>query len=99
MGYNNGAGVDDALKCSNSKQMILPEAQLETALSMARTQGLFNGLFDDLIHFLKAEVDELTLQRSQVRATRSHRVATVGTIQGGGRGNHHGRGGRRNNRR
>ena len=49
----------------------MPEAQLETALSMARTQGLFNGPFDELIHFLKAEVDELTLRRTQQRANRS----------------------------
>ena len=99
VGYNNGVGVDDASKCSNLKQMILPEAQLETALSMARTQGFFNGSFDTLVHFLKAEVDELTLRRSQVRANRSHRVAAIGTARGGGRGNHQGRGGRGNNRR
>ena len=61
VGYNNGMRVDDASKCSNLKQMILPDAHLETALSMARTQGLFNGTFDDLVHFLKAEVDNLSL--------------------------------------
>ena len=75
--------------------MILPEAQLETALSMACTQGLFNGPFDDLIHFLKAEVDEITLRRSQVRANRSHRVSAVSSsrsVTNGG--NNRGRGGR-----
>ena len=95
VGYNNGQGMDDASKCSNLKQMILPEAQLETALSMARTQGLFNGPFDDLIHFLKAEVDEITLRRSQVRANRSHRVSAVSSsrpVTNGG--NNRGRGGR-----
>ena len=103
VGYNDGKGLDDASKCSNLKQMIMPEAQLETALSMARTQGLFNGSFDELIHFLKAEVDELTLRRTQQRANRSQRVSAVGTGRGpGGRGGNHGRGGRgrgRNNNR
>ena len=93
VGYNNGEGVDDASKCSNLKQMILPDAHLETALSMARTQGLFNGRFDDLVHFLKAEVDELTLRRTQHRANRSHRVSSVGATRNAGRGSR-GRGGR-----
>lgn len=94
VGYNNGLGVDDASKCSNLKQMILPEAQLETALSMARTQGLFNGPFDDLIHFLKAEIDEITLRRSQLRANRSHRVSSVSTSRTSNGRNNRGRGGR-----
>jgi len=107
VGYNNGLGLDDASKCSNLKQMILPEAQLETALSMARTQGLFNGTFDNLIHFLKAEVDELSLRRSQLRANRSQRVSSVTTsrpgnpranrgraVRGRGRGNTRGSRGR-----
>ena len=98
VGYNNGAGVDDASKCSNLKQMILPDAQLETALSMARTQGLFNGPFDDLVHFLKAEVDELSLRRSQVRANRSHRVSAVASSQGNVRGGRNGGRDRRNPR-
>ena len=68
VGYNGRTGLDDASMCSNVKQMILLEAQLENALSLARTQGLFNGSFDNLVHFLKAEVNELTLQRSQIRA-------------------------------
>ena len=95
VGYNEGKGLDDASKCSNLKQMIMPEAQLETALSMARTQGLFSGPFDDLIHFLKAEVDELTLRRTQQRANRSQRVSAVGSGRGGpARGGYQGRGGR-----
>ena len=105
VGYNNGMGLDDASKCSNFKQMILPEAQLETALSMARTQGLFNGSFDNLIHFLKAEVDELSLRRSQLRANRSQRVSSVTTSRPGNpRGNRargargRGRGNTRGNR-
>ena len=93
VGYNNGLGVDDASKCSNLKQMILTDAKIETALSMARTQGLFSGSFDDLVHFLKAEVDELSLRRSQIWADQSHRVAADRTSRGGGRGNQ-GRGGR-----
>ena len=93
VGYNNGLGVDDASKCSNLKQMILPEAHLETALSLARTQGLFNGPFDDLVHFLKAEVDEISLRRTQLRSNRSHRVSSVG-IGRSGRGFQGGRGGR-----
>ena len=97
VGYNNGAGVDEASKCSNLKQMILPEAQLETALSLARTQGLFNGSFDTLVHFLKAEVDELVLRRTQVRANRSHRVSAIGSNRRGGRGGR-GRGGRASGR-
>ena len=94
VGYNNGMGLDDASKCSNLKQMILPEAQLENALSLARTQGMFNGSFDDLVHFLKAEVNEITLRRSQIRANRGHRVSAVGGRMEGRRG----RGGRGHNR-
>ena len=90
VGYNGGLGLDDASMCANLKQMILPEAQLENALSLARTQGLFNGRFDDLVHFLKAEVNELTLRRSQVRSNRGHRISSVGGRMSGGRG----RGGR-----
>ena len=41
--------------------MIMSDAQLETALSIARTRGIFSGVFDDLVHFLKAEVDEMTM--------------------------------------
>ena len=68
---------------------------METALSMAHTQGLFNGSFDELIHFLKAEVDKLTLRKSQQRANRSQQVSSVTMGRGpGGRGGHQGRGGR-----
>ena len=83
VGCNNGLGLDDASKCSNLKQMILPEAQLENALFLAHTQGLFNGDFDDLVHFLRAEVDKMTLRRTQVRANRSHRVSSVHGRAGG----------------
>ena len=88
-------GVDDATKCSNLKTMILGDTQLKTALSIARTRGLFNGSFDDLLHFLKAEVDELILRKKQLRsvATRAGRISSVATHSGGsGRGR--GRGGR-----
>ena len=96
VGYNNGSGVDEATKCSNLKTMILSDAQLETALSIARTRGLFNGTFDDLVHFLKAEVDELILRKKQLRsaAPRGSRVSSVTSNSSlGGRGR--GRGGRR----
>ena len=73
--------------------MILPEAHLETALSLARTQGLFNGSFDDLVHFLKAEVDEMLLRRTQLRSNRSQRVSSV-VMGRGGRGHQGGRSGR-----
>lgn len=76
--------------------MILGDAQLETSLSIARTRGLFNGTFDDLVHFLKAEVDELILRRKQARAssTRSNRVASVSSQGDGGGGIGRGRVGR-----
>ena len=89
-------GVDEATKCSNLKTMILGDAQLETALSIARTRGLFNGSFDDLVHFLKAEVDELILCKKQLRSVsiRVGRISSVSTRSGGrGRGGR-GRGGR-----
>ena len=94
VGYNNGAGVDEATKCSNLKTMILGDAQLETALSIARTRGLFNGTFDDLVHFLKAEVDELILRKKQLRsvAPRGSRISSITAQSAGGRGR--GRGGR-----
>ena len=100
VGYNNSMGVDEATKCSNLKTMILGDAQLETALSIARTRGLFNGSFDDLVHFLKAEVDELILRKKQLRSvtTRGGRVSAVAfNHNGGGRGrgrSGRGRGGR-----
>ena len=83
MGYNNRVGVDHAPKCSNLKQMILPEAHLETALSLAQTQGLFNGPFDDLVHFLKAEVDEMSLRQTQLRSNWSHRISAATMVRGG----------------
>ena len=94
VGFNNGMGVDEATKCSNLKTMILSDAQLETALSIARTRGLFNGTFDNLVHFLKAEVDELVLRKKQLRAAsgRGTRISSV-TSQGGNTGGR-GRGGR-----
>ena len=96
VGFNNGLGVDEATKCSNLKTMILADAQLETALSIARTRGLFNGTFDDLVHFLKAEVDEMILRKKQLRSasTRGSRIASVSSqgTNNGGRGR--GRGGR-----
>ncbi len=95
VGYNNGLGVDEATKCLNLKRMILSDAQLETAPSIARTRGLFNGAFDDLVHFLKADVDEMILRKKQLRVAtnRSNRISSVSS-QGryGGRGR--GRGGR-----
>ena len=35
VGYNGGNGVDEATKCTNLKAMIMSDAQLETALSIA----------------------------------------------------------------
>lgn len=81
VGYNEGKGLDDASKCSNLKQMIMSEAELETALFMARTQGLFSGPYDDPIHFLKAEVDELALRRTQQRSNRSQQISAIGTYR------------------
>ena len=87
-------GVDEATKCSNLKTMILGDAQLETALSIARTRGLFNGTFDNLVHFLKAEVDELILSKKQLRVAngRGNRISSVASHQSGDTGR--GRGGR-----
>ena len=98
VGYNNGIDVDDASKCSNLKQMILPEAHLETALLLAQTQGLFNGPFDDLVYFLKAEVDEISLRQIQLRSNRSHWISAV-TMGRSGRSNPSGRDGRGRDRR
>ena len=93
VGYNGGLGVDEATKCTNLKSAIMSDAQLETALSIARTRGMFSGAFDDLVHFLKAEVDEMTMRKKQLRAANSRgRVAAVESGPGSGRGR--GRGGR-----
>ena len=87
VGYNGGAGVDEATKCTNLKAMIMSDAQLETALSIARTRGMFSGAYDDLVHFLKAEVDEMTMRKKQLRAISGRgRVSAIGTSSGGGRG-------------
>lgn len=79
--------------CSNMKTMILGDAKLETALSISRTCDLFNGASNDLVHFLKAEVDELILRKKQLRAvaTRSNRVSSVSS-QSGSSGGSWGRG-------
>ena len=68
VGYNGGNGVDEATKCTNLKSMIMSDAHLETALSIARTRGMFSGAFDDLVYFLKAEVDEMTMQKKKLCA-------------------------------
>ena len=100
VGYNNGQGVDEATKCTNLKSMIMSDAQLETALSIARTRGMFSGTFDDLVHFLKAEVDEMTMRKKQLRALSGSRtrVAGVGTHPSAGRGRGRGGGRGRNGR-
>ena len=96
VGYNGGNGVDEATKCTNLKAMIMSDAQLETALSIARTREMFSGAFDDLVHFLKAEVDEMTMRKKQLRAASNRgRVSAVGSQPGTGRGR--GRGGRGRN--
>ena len=79
VGFNNGMGVDEATKCSNLKTMILGNAKLETALSIARTRGLFNGTFDNLVNFLKAEVDKLIWRKKQLRTAngRGTRMSSV----------------------
>ena len=86
MSYNNGLGVDEATKCSNLKRMILGDAQLETALSIAQTRGLFNGAFYNLVHFFKAEVDEIIMRKRQLIAATnlSGRVSSVSSQGSGG---------------
>ncbi len=53
VGYNGGLGVNEATKCTNLKSMIMSDAQLESALSIARTREMFSGAFDDWFIFLR----------------------------------------------
>ena len=62
------------------------EAQLEKVISIIRTRGVFGGPFDNLVHFLKVKVDEITKWKKQLRSSNIHggRVAAV-LSQGCGR--------------
>ena len=72
--YNNGHGMDDATKILHFKAGILPQADLETAITLART--LEARPFRDYTTFLSTEVDSKNFRRKQT-AQPERRVSRV----------------------
>ena len=56
VGYNNGRGVDDTTMCTDLISSIMPAADLEVALSLARNKGITNSDYERLVHFLRQKL-------------------------------------------
>jgi hypothetical protein len=101
VGYNNGRGVDDAKICTDLISLIMPSADLEVALSLARNKGIVSNDYERLVQFFKAEIDNCTRRNKMWGRGRGKQIGAIGVgpgkynkFKGGGRGR--GRGGRRN---
>lgn len=57
VGYNNGKGVDDATMCTDLTSSIIPAANLEVTLSLARNRGIISNDYERLVQFFKAEIE------------------------------------------
>ena len=49
--------MDDATMCTDLVLSILPSAELEVALSLARNKGILASDYERLVQFFKAEID------------------------------------------
>ena len=90
--FNNGAGMDNAMKVQYFRQGIKSEAGIEVALATSRSNVQYED-FDALISFLAAEVEHHKLRKTQLN--NSNRRLSAAQKNGGKRGN--GVGGNSNN--
>ena len=63
IGYNDGKGMDDETKIFHFKSGITPQADLETALTLARPKE--KGTFSDYVTYLSTEVDSKNERKKQ----------------------------------
>lgn len=61
-------GMDDSTKIQHLKGGIKPEANLEYALSLARTSGITKKTFTEFVSYLQAEVTAMENRKSELRA-------------------------------
>ena len=90
--FNNGTGMDNAMKVQYFRQGIKSEAGIEVALATSRSNVQYEN-FDALISFLAAEVEHHKLQKAQLN--NPNRRLSAAQKNGGRRGN--GIGGNSNN--
>jgi len=76
IGFNNGDGLDESTKIHYFKQNILPSADLETALTLARVKE--NQSFASYYTFLSTEVDfKMTRKRMVFKGTKDRNVSAI----------------------
>ena len=72
--YNDGKGMDDETKIFHFKSGITPQADLETALTLARPKE--KGPFSDYVTYLATEVDSKNERKKQFSAPHKNVSAT-----------------------
>ena len=101
VGFNQGRGVDDATMCTDLISSIMPAADLEVAISLARNKGISSNDYERLVQFFKAEIDNRNRRNKMWGRGRGRQVNSVSTDtqkHKGGRGRGRGRGKPRNGR-
>ena len=99
VGFNQGRGIDDATMCTDLITSIMPAADLEVAISLARNKGISNSNYERLVQFFKAEIDNRNRRNKMWGRGRGRQVSSVSTESHkfkGGRGRGRGRGKARN---
>lgn len=83
--FNNGLGMDNAMKVQYFRSGIKSEAGIEVALATSRSNVQYED-FDALISFLAAEVEHHKLRKAQLNTAVNRRVsATASNHSGKGR--------------
>jgi hypothetical protein len=90
--FNNGLGMDNAMKVQYFRQGIKSEAGIEVALATSRSMRQYED-FDALISFLAAEIEHHKLRKTQLNNSNRRLAALHNSGGRGGRGGG-GRGGR-----
>ena len=76
IGFNDGRGLDESTKIHYFKQNILPSADLETALTLARVKE--DQTFASYYTFLSTEVDfKLTRKRMAMKSGKDRNVSSM----------------------
>ena len=76
IGFNSGNGLDESTKIHYFKQNILPSADLETALTLARVRETES--FAEYYTFLSTEVDfKLTRKRMAIKGAKERNVSSL----------------------
>jgi hypothetical protein len=78
VGYNNSKGVNDTTICTDLISSIMPAADLEVALSLARNKGITNNDYERLVQFFKAEIDYQNRRNRMWSRGRGKQIGAVG---------------------